>query len=104
MHRDDVTPLAGSFIHALMRRDARALWEQFSDVNAVYSDACRPGLSRGPAAVQEHLALLCDALHDATVSHVDTLVDEDRACIRWMAQHAPDGNALDAVTWLRFVD
>lgn len=105
MQSDDGKRPASAFARALMAKDARALASLFVTDNPAYADGCRPGLSTGSDAVASHLALLCEALKDATISHVDTLVDQDSACIRWMAQQGPPkGLALDAVTWLRFRD
>jgi len=104
MTQASVAQLCQQFTVALLKKDAAALAALFSDGDAVYSDACRPGISRGQNAVTSHLRLLCEALDGAMVNHVDTLMDQDAACIRWVAQQTDGGHGLDAVTWLRFKD
>jgi ketosteroid isomerase-like protein len=105
MEGEGVRRGARAFAAALARGDADAMVSLFSTEDAAYADACRPGTSAGVDAVRAHLSLLCEALRGADVAVVDTLVDGDAACVRWMAQQRRDGGlALDGATWLRFRD
>ena len=91
MDRDDVQGRAREFVGALMRKDPAALAAMFVTEQPVYADGCRPGLSTGLPAVAEHLSLLCEALKDTTVSHVDTLTAPDSACLLYTSPSPRDG-------------
>lgn len=105
MDRSTQRKLLDTFTTALVHRDAHGMAALFDARQGRYVDPCRPGESVGLTAVEEHLGLLCQALGDAVISPLDTLLDNGSGCIRWMAQQGGGRLlAVDAVTWVRLGD